>query len=328
MATDRMAAFTLAGNYAILCLHIPLRSALRAAPKRGQMSWFGFIHDKVHLDRIRHYTLIVLGSLVGALAYPLFLVPNLIAPGGVTGMATVFFYLFSWPVGLTSLILNVPLFIVGYHSMGRVFVFRTLIATVLFSLLIDLLRLPPMTSDPLLASIFGGICLGAGLGIILRGGATTGGTDLLARVVHRHISALSVGVILFAFDCSVILLAGFTMNAEHAMYSMISVFMTSKVLDTVLAGLGTDKACYVITRSAQSVTRRLLGELARGVTIIKAVGAYSNQELSMLLCVVGRMEISRLKTIVNEEDPHAFVFITDTHETLGEGFGKLSGKDL
>ena len=292
------------------------------------MNWLGIIHDKVHLDRIRHYMLIVLGSFIGALAYPLYLVPNLIAPGGVTGIATVLFYLFTWPVGLTSLLLNVPLFIIGYRSMGRVFVFRTLIATLLFSVLIDLLRFPSMTSDPLLASIFGGIFLGTGLGLILRGGATTGGTDLLARVVHRRFSAISVGIILLAFDCLVILLAGSTMSVEHAMYSMISVFVSSKVLDTVLAGLGTDKACYVITRNPQSMTNRLLHELARGVTIIHAIGAYSNQELSMLLCVVGRMEISRLKAIVNDEDPHAFVFITDTHETLGEGFGKLSGKDL
>lgn len=292
------------------------------------MNWFGFIHSKAELDRTRHYILIVLGSFVGALAYPLYLVPNLIAPGGVTGIATVLFYLFTWPVGLTSLLLNVPLFIIGYRSMGRVFVFRTLIATLLFSVLIDLLRFPPMTDDPLLASIFGGIFLGTGLGLILRGGATTGGTDLLARVVHRRFSGISVGIILLAFDCAVILLAGSTMSVEHAMYSMISVFVSSKVLDTVLAGLGTDKACYVITHSPQGIISRLLHELARGVTVVKAIGAYSNQELSMLLCVVGRMEISRLKTIVNDEDPHAFVFITDTHETLGEGFGKLSGKDL
>ncbi|MHC1785948.1 MAG: YitT family protein [Christensenellales bacterium] len=291
------------------------------------MRWSGMIHDKVQLERIKHYALILLGCLIGALAYPLYLTPNHIAPGGVTGVSTVLHFTFDWPIGLSSLLLNVPLFIFGYRLMGRVFVFRTLIATLLFSLLIDLLRPAPMTHDPLLGSVFGGIILGIGLGLILRGGATTGGTDLLARVVHRHLSVISVGAFLFAFDFSVILLAGFTMSAELAMYSLISVFVATMVLDRVLAGLGTDKACYIITQDGAAITRRLLSELSRGVTVLDAVGAYSSKQVKMLLCVVGRVELMRLKEIVNDEDPHAFVFITDTHETLGEGFRNLIEKN-
>jgi uncharacterized membrane-anchored protein YitT (DUF2179 family) len=276
---------------------------------------------------IRHAVLIVAGCMIGAIAYPLYLVPNGIAPGGLTGIATVLHYAFGLPVGISSLVMNVPLFILGYRRMGGMFAFRTLVATVLFSLLIDLFRLDPVTSDPLLASVFGGVLLGVGLGLILRGGATTGGTDLLARLVHRRFSSLSMGVFLLVFDIAVILLAGFTMSSSHAMYSMISVFIITKVLDTVLAGLGTDKACYIITTCSDTIVQRLLQEVGRGVTKLKGTGAYSNKQVDLLLCVVGRTELMRVKALVNQEDPNAFVFITDTHETLGEGFGKLAGND-
>lgn len=152
---------------------------------------------------------IVLGCALGALAYPLFLVPNHIAPGGLTGLATVLNYLFHWPVGTTSLLMNIPLFIIGYRAMGRVFVIRSLVATVLFSVLIDLIPLPPMTQQPLLGAVFGGVLLGAGLGLILRGGATTGGTDMAARMIHNRFQHISVGAILFLIDCCVVLMAGF-----------------------------------------------------------------------------------------------------------------------
>ena len=276
---------------------------------------------------MRHAVLIALGCAVGAIAYPLYLVPNGIAPGGLTGIATVLHYAFGAPVGISSLVMNVPLFIMGYRSMGRMFALRTLVATVLFSLLIDLFRFEPVTTDPLLASVFGGLLLGLGLGLILRGGATTGGTDLLARVVHRKFSSLSMGAFLLAFDSAVILLAGFTMSPSHAMYSMISVFIVTKVVDAVLVGLGTDKACYIITTKSESIVHRLLEEVGRGVTKLKGTGAYSNNPVDLLLCVVGRMELMRVKELVSHEDPQAFVFITDTHETLGEGFGNLLGND-
>ena len=278
-------------------------------------------------DRIKHYALIVVGCVLGAMAYPMFLAPSHIAPGGVTGVATVLRFAFGWPIGITSLLLNIPLFFIGFRAMGRRFVIRTLVATVLFSLMIDLLKLKPFTMDPLLASLFGGVLLGVGLGLILRGGATTGGTDLLARVVHNKYSVVTVGGFLFAIDFLVILLAGFTMSAEHALYALICVFATSKVLDTVLAGLGTDKACHIISSRPEAIADRLKKELDRGVTILPAVGSYSGNKLNMLICVVGRLETIKAKQIVEAEDPFAFMYLTDTHETLGEGFRKLSGED-
>ena len=194
-------------------------------------------------EQVLAYAQILLGSLIGAIAYPLFLVPNHIAPGGLTGIATVLNFLFQWPVGTVSLLLNIPLFIIGYRSMGRVFAFRSLFATVLFSLLIDLIPLPPMTMEPLLGAVFGGVLLGAGLGLILRGGATTGGTDMAARMVHSHFQHISVGALLFVIDCLVVLLAGVTIEAEYALYAFISIFVSTKVIDVVMLGLSTDKAC-------------------------------------------------------------------------------------
>jgi uncharacterized membrane-anchored protein YitT (DUF2179 family) len=271
-------------------------------------------------DLARRYAYIIVGCALGALSYPLFLTPNNIAPGGVTGIATIINYLFGLPTGMVSLVLNIPLFLIGWRQMGKLFLIRTSIATVLFSVLIDLIKVDVFTRDSLMASVFGGVLLGIGLGLILRGGATTGGTDLLARLVHQKIPVITVGAFLFAFDVAVIIMAGFTMSAEHAMHAMICVYITSRVLDFVLAGFGTDKSCNIITSKDEVIASRLMDELGRGVTLFDATGAYSGQGVRMVLCIVGRMEVTRLKQIVQEEDPRAFMFITDTHETLGEGF--------
>lgn len=277
---------------------------------------------------VKDYALIVFGCFLGALAYPLFLVPNSVAPGGVTGVATILNHLFRTPVGITSLILNIPLFLIGYRSMGRKFVFRTLIATLLFSFMIDLLRFRALTRNPLMAAIFGGVLLGIGLAFIMKGFATTGGTDMMARVLHKFIPGITVGMFLMAFDLMVILAAAFTMSPEHAMNAMICVFISSKVLDAVLTGIGTDKVCYIISKEQEKITRTILNDMQRGVTLINGRGAYSNNELVVMLCVVSQLEVGAIKNIVRQVDERAFVFITDTHETLGEGFHDLNQEHL
>ena len=266
---------------------------------------------------------IVLGCALGALAYPLFLVPNHIAPGGLTGLATVLNYLFRWPVGTTSLVMNVPLFIIGYRAMGRVFVIRSQVATVLFSVLIDLIPLPPMTEQPLLGAVFGGVLLGAGLGLILRGGATTGGTDMVARMIHNRFQHISVGAFLFLIDCCVVLMAGFFIEAEYALYAFVALYAASKLIDVVMVGLTREKACYIISTQHEQVKREIMEKLDRGVTVLHAEGGYSGQERPVLLCVLSAQELGRLKAIVREADEDAFLFISDAHEVLGEGFRKL-----
>ena len=253
-----------------------------------------------------------------------FLVPNHIAPGGLTGLATVLNYLFHWPVGVTSLVMNVPLFLIGYRAMGRLFVLRSLAATVLFSILIDALPLPMMTAQPLLGALFGGVLLGIGLGLILRGGATTGGTDMVARMIHTRFQHISVGAILFFIDCCVVLMAGFFIEAEYALYAFISLYAASKLIDVVMDGLSREKACYVISNQHMRVKEEIMEKLDRGVTVLSAEGGYSGEKRPVLLCVLSAQEVGRLKAIVREADEDAFLFISDAHEVLGEGFRRLT----
>ena len=284
----------------------------------------GLIKSAFSSKNIRQYVMILLGCLIGAASYPLFLEPNSIAPGGLTGVTTILNYYFGWPIGLTSLLLNLPLMVIGWKMISARFIVRTVLATLLFSALIDLMKFKPLIDDPMLASLFGGVLLGFGLALIIRGSATTGGTDLLARIVHRHQRAISIGAFLFAFDLFVILLAWIFLSAQHAMYAIICVFVSAKVLDQVLTGFDTGKACYIVSQKYERIEKRLILEMERGVTRLEAVGAYSGQDIKMLLCVVGRFEAVKVKTIVHEEDASAFMFITDTYETLGEGFTNLA----
>lgn len=273
------------------------------------------------------YAQILIGSVIGAAAYPTFLIPNNIAPGGLTGVATILNYLAGWPVGITALVLNVPLFLMGYRTMGKVFAFRSLVATALFTILIDILPLGPVSEDPLLGTLFGGVVLGIGLGLILRGGATTGGSDMVARMVHRRFSFITVGMFLFALDFLVVLAAAVFIGGTEALYAMIDIYVCGRVIDAVMVGFGGNKACFVMTDAWQKITGRVLNEIERGCTLLEARGAYSGTSRPVVMCVMSRQEMTALKRIVQEEDEKAFMFITEAHEALGEGFSRLDGKD-
>jgi len=274
-------------------------------------------------ERVLAYIQILLGCVIGALSFPMFLTQYDIAPGGLTGISTILHFLFSLPIGLTSLALNVPLFIMGYRLLGRIFAFRSLIATILFSLLIDWLPVEPFDADILLSSVFGGILLGVGIGLILRGSATTGGSDLIAKMIHARFQHISVGVILFAIDFCVVVSAAFLITPKAALYALICIFISARVLDIVVQGFERNKACYIITNQYDTMRQRLLDELDRGLTIINAKGGFSNTDRPVLLCIISAQELARLKLIVRMVDENAFVFITAAHEVLGEGFGRL-----
>ncbi len=277
-------------------------------------------------DTLLAYVQIVVGCIIGGAAYPLFLVPNSIAPGGLTGVTTILNHFFGVPVGITSLLLNIPLFLAGMHAMGRSFVWRSLVATVLFSFSIDLIRLQPMTTDPLLATIYGGVLLGVGLGLILRGGATTGGTDMVARIVHHRLPYITTGMFLFLIDCCVVIAAGLSMGTSEALYALITIFISSKVIDMVMVGFTGNKACFIMSPAWERISGRILQEMDRGATHLKAEGAYSRQSRPVILCVTSRQEIPQIKAIVRQEDPDAFMFITEAHEALGEGFQRLESE--
>ena len=276
-------------------------------------------------ERLVAWLQIALGCLIGGVSYPLFLTPTSIAPGGLTGVAMIVHHYTAYPIGMVSLALNVPLFVISYRSMGHLFAFRSLGATVLFSLVIDLAQFQPITDDPLLCSIYGGALLGIGLGLIIRGGATTGGTDMMAQMVHARYPFISTGAVLFAIDCVVIIAAAFTIGQTQALYAIICVFISDRVIDMVIAGFTSDKACFIISEKWEQITQRLLKEMDRGVTQLMARGAYTGRERPVVLCVISRTEVAQMKDIVRQVDGDAFVFITEAHEALGEGFSRLSG---
>lgn len=274
-------------------------------------------------ERFFSYFQIILGAVIGGAAYPLFMTPNRIAPGGITGIATILNHVLGSPVGTVSLILNIPLFLISFRAMGKVFVFRSLVATFLFSLAIDILPLKPMTDDPLLGSLYGGVMLGAGLGLIMRGGATTGGSDMVARMVHKRFQFISTGSFLFAIDFAVVVSAGFFIGTTEALYALINIFLTAKVMDVIIIGFSSNKACFVISSRWQEISERIMREMGRGVTQLSARGAYTGTERPTLLCVIGRSEITAFKRILREEDENAFVIIVEAHEAIGDGFSAL-----
>ena len=275
-------------------------------------------------DELFNILLIAAGLILATLGYRLYLIPNNVAPGGFTGIGQIVNHLVpAVGVGLVNLLLNVPLFLVSLRSMGLGFGLRSLISSVALSLMLDYLPVPAMTDDVLLSAVFGGVLCGAGFGLVLRGHATTGGSDMLASIVHRHVPALKVSVCLFATDATVVIASGFVFDAAAAMYALISVFVMNVVIDQVLEGPGLARSHIIITTHGNEIAERILKELDRGVTALDAKGMYSGEDRTMLLCVVSRLEAVRLRAVVFSVDPRAFVIVQNVHEALGEGFKEL-----
>ena len=275
-------------------------------------------------DELFNILLIAAGLILATLGYRLYLIPNNVAPGGFTGIGQIVNHLLpEVGVGMVNLILNVPLFVLSLRSMGLGFGLRSLLSSVALSLLLDYLPVPAMTDDVLLSAVFGGVLCGAGFGLVLRGHATTGGSDMLAALLHRRFPALKVSVCLFATDATVVIASGFVFDAAAAMYALISVFVMNVVIDQVLEGPGLARSHIIITTHGNEIAERILKELDRGVTALDAKGMYSGEDRTMLLCVVSRLEAVRLRAVVFSVDPRAFVIVQNVHEALGEGFKEL-----
>jgi uncharacterized membrane-anchored protein YitT (DUF2179 family) len=284
------------------------------------------------------YLWITLGSLITATAMNLFLVPYKIAPGGVTGIATVIYYISGsrLPVGAIMLALNVPLLMLGLKYLGGRFGIRTIFGTLFLSFVIDIsepftrnfvegyrIKLEEAASYPdiLLYSIFGGLLMGIGLGLVFRSGATTGGTDLAARLINHWIPALTIGQTLLLIDSAVVVFAAVTFKSfQLALYAIVTLFITSKVIDAVLEGVNFAKALFIISDKAEEISMKIMEDLDRGVTALKGTGMYTGDEKQVLFCVVHRAQLPRLKEIVREIDARAFVVLAEIREVLGEGF--------
>ncbi len=268
------------------------------------------------------YTLMTVGALLVALAVRVFLVPNNVITGGLTGVAQLLSSIFGTPVGLVVLILNVPLLIFGWRRLGGfVFGVRTIYTLVLMALAIDLLApyVRPVTSEPLLYSLYGGLLDGVGLGLILRARGTAGGTDIVARLVETQFG-IQPGRTLLICDLVVFSGAFFAYGAEKILYALLVTFVCTRAVDFVLtAGRGARQA-LIITERPDGITQALLHDLGRGVTVLEGVGGYTGTARAVLLCIIIRSEVGALKAAVAAADPHAFVVIGEASEVIGEGF--------
>ena len=277
--------------------------------------------------RVRQYLKellgIVVGSALAAVALVMFLIPNRLAPGGVSGLAVILFHMFSIPVGLTMILINLPLFYLAYRFLGLRFLLHTLVGAVMFPLFIELFAfLPVATTDLLLASVYGGVVMGLGLGIVFRANGSTGGTALLARLLNRFVG-VTTGSGLLGADILILFVSGVVFGAELTLYATLSLAVSSWIIDVVQEGISFAKTALIITRAGDAIIPRVLQDLGRGVTRLEGRGGYTNEPKDVLLCVVNRNEVSRLKRVVCEVDPTAFLIVGTAHEVLGEGFRRL-----
>ncbi|TBL73023.1 YitT family protein [Paenibacillus thalictri] len=269
---------------------------------------------------VKEYGLLLLGSLIIAASFNIFLSPNQVASGGVSGISIIVKELLGFEPALTQWALNIPLFIAGTWLLGGQFGVKTAVGSVLLPLLILLTKnLPVMTHNLLLASIYGGIMIGAGLGIVFRGRGSTGGLDLAAQIIHRY-TGISLGITVALLDGLVIVSAAFVFSAEKALYALIGLFVTSKTINVVQIGLSFSKVAFIISNETEAIQKAILYGLDRGLTRLKGAGGYTGEERTVLMVVVRQTEVLKLKEIVKQCDPNAFVILSDTNEVLGEGF--------
>ncbi|TEB04996.1 hypothetical protein Psch_03759 [Pelotomaculum schinkii] len=265
--------------------------------------------------------LIITGTLLTALSLNFFLIPNSFLAGGVTGLALVFFYLLKIPVYLTIIILNIPIFWWGFKEINRQFLLYSLTGTLalaFFQPATQALARPPQI-DLILAAIFGGSLSGAGLGLVLRGHGSTGGTDIIAVILRKR-KNMGIGEVGFLANLLVIAVSLVFFPLNIGLYTIISMFVASKVTDAVISGLNTSKSVIIVSNHSMQIGSRIINEMHRGVTYFSGKGAFTREEKTIVNCVVNRFELAKLKKIVAESDPNAFVYISDASEVMGRGF--------
>ncbi len=273
---------------------------------------------------VRDIAQIVLGSIIMGLGYALFLIPHHLVPGGVSGIAIMVNYFFSLPVGILILILNIPVFVLGIRIMGSRYGIRSLVGMVLSSLLIDffyeILKLPAATDNPLLASIYSGVCLGVGLGIIFRSKASTGGTDTIGQVISKW-TGITVGMAIMAVDFVIISASGLSFHSwEAPLYGYIVLYISTWVIDRILEGWNHNKMVLINSTKGKQIEEFILFRLNRGGTALKSRSMYLKRDRELLMTVIHRKQIPELREFVKEIDPEAFVVISDTYAVLGRGF--------
>jgi uncharacterized membrane-anchored protein YitT (DUF2179 family) len=278
-----------------------------------------------------NYSLILVGSFILAAGFVLFITPYRIVPGGVYGIAIIIHYVLGTPVGMTALSMDIPLTIIGIRILGPRFGYKTVVGFLLTAIFVDGLTYlygnePLVPDEPLLSSIFGGVFLGLGLGLIFKAKATSGGTDIIAMIISKY-TKLPVGQLLIYVD-SVIVLFGLAVFQDWKipLYSLIVIFITGRVIDTILQGVNYDKTLFIISEKHAEIRDKIINDLNRGGTFIKGNGMFNGSEKTIIFTVVNRREMAMLQEFIHEVDPVAFVTVINANEILGEGFKSLREK--
>jgi len=280
---------------------------------------------------LKNYSLIVIGSFILAASFVLFVTPYKIVPGGVYGISIVLHYLFGTPVGMMALAFDIPLTIIGIKVLGPRFGVKTVVGFVLTAVFVDTLTYfygtePLVENDALLSSVFGGLFMGVGLGLIFKSRATSGGTDIVAMMLSKF-TRLPVGQLMIAVDSTIVLLGLIVFKDwKIPLYSLIVIFVTGKVIDTILEGMNYEKVLLIVSDKIQEIRQKIIYDLNRGGTLLKGEGLYSEKERPVLLTVVNRRETVMLQHYINQIDPDAFVTVINANEILGNGFKSLREK--
>ncbi|HEY8528718.1 MAG TPA: YitT family protein [Paenibacillaceae bacterium] len=263
-----------------------------------------------------------LGAFIVAVALDVFLVPNQIIDGGITGVSIMLEHLTGVPLGYYLFFLNLPFLFLGYKTIGRTFALSTLFSVAALSASTFLLHdVEPLTNEPLLAAIFGGVLLGVGVGMVIRFGGSMDGTEIVAIVVNRK-TPFSVGEIVMFLNVFILGSAGFVFGWNNAMFSLIAYYIAFKVIDLTIEGLDESKSVWIISDKAQEIGDAIISRLGRGVTYLQGAGGYTGDDKQIIFCVITRLEESKMKTIVDEIDPSAFMAIANIHDVRGGRFKK------
>lgn len=264
---------------------------------------------------------LTLGAFIAAFALECFLVPNKIIDGGVVGVSMIISYLTDWNLGLLVVLLNIPFFFLAFNKMGKHFVLQTLFAVIMLAVGINIFHLYHITEDTLLATVFGGIILGTGVGIVLKNEGSLDGTEILSLVLSKKFG-LSLGEIIMAINIFIYCVAGFVYGWNCAMYSILTYFIAYRMIDVVVEGLSSSKSVRIISDKAYEIGQELIDNFEISVTYLKGVGGYSKTEKTIIYCVVSRLELAKMKEVIKEYDPKAFMSIVDVHEAYGSRLRK------
>lgn len=280
------------------------------------------------LDFTKNFILIVLGAYLISLSINMFLLPHKMTTGGASGIATILYYLSNIPMGITILAINLPLFVIAIVKLGKKFVIKTIFSTVLLSVFLELFKYDQVIQttqiDLLMSCIFGGIISGIGLSLTFKAGASSGGSDLLANIIYKLTKIQSLSKVLMGIE--IVIISGVIIcfkDINLGLYSIIALFISTKVIDVIFDGIYNTKVATIITKKGDQIVESILSELGRGATITNSIGAHSSEENTTITCVITRNQIASLKQIIRDNDNRAMMYITNANEAIGKGFKSI-----